>query len=368
MQKLLIFKNAAKNIKKAEFLAPSYIYLPITRKINNPISINEKVLKGQYLNELNYSSVSGKIVGSKICYDLNKKVNALVILNDYKEQRIKRYKESKLDRLKRLTDKVLLSKLEKDNQNLILSCLNDRPYIYNNELLISDCYQDILDTLYLIKDNFNYKNIYIVVKDTESKSIEKFIKIIGSYPELKFITIPNVYPVNDTNYYSEMLKIDDYTILNFDELYKMFHIINHSYANTEKYVTINIDGKNPIVVNTKIGTSIKELLDNLKINYNNFNIFINGTVGGIKTNNIENIIVTNNLDSIIVTKSCVANSLKCINCGNCFKYCPKKIDPKRALTDKEYRKSVKDICIKCGLCNYICPSYIRLKENLEGDE
>ena len=366
MQKVFHFKNVINNIKKIEFLAPEFVYIPITKKVNNPISVNDKVQKGVYFNNSDFSSVSGKIIGSKICYNINKKFNSLVIKNDYKEQRIKKIKENKIDRIKRLVDSNLLLRLQSGCVNLVLCCFNDQPYTYNNEILIPLCYQDVLDILYLIKDGFGFKQVYIVVKDIQTKSIEKFMKVIGSYPELKFITIPNIYPVNGTDYYKNTLKIDNYCLLTFEELYDIYHIIKCCYSSTETYITINIDNKNPIVVKTKIGISVKELFDNIKINYDKLNIYVNGTIGGININNINDLIVTKDLHSIILTSSFIPSETKCLNCGNCYKYCPKHIDPKKAIFDKEYRKKAKETCIKCGLCNYICPSYIKLMEGIEG--
>ena len=368
MQKHFIFKNSYSNVKKFEFLAPKFVYLPITKKVNKPLKLNDKILKGEYLNDIDYSSVSGTIVGSKICNNFGRKTNCLVIANNYKEQRIKKFKESKKDRLLRLLDPNIKERLATNHQNLILTCFNDRPNTFNNELLIADCYQDILDILYLLKDIYKFNNIYILVKDIETKSIEKFTKIVGSYPELRFITIPNIYPINNTNYFKEALNIDDYTVVTFKEIYKMFHIINYSFGNVEEYITINIDDKNPIVVKTKIGTNIKELFDNIKVKYEGYNIYLNGPIGGICVTNLDNAIVTEKLDLISLTKKTLPLAEKCLNCGNCLRYCPQKIDPRLAITNKEYRLSIKDQCLKCGLCNYICPSYIRLKEKIEGDD
>ncbi len=367
MQKQFIFKNNHSNIKKLEFLSPKFVYLPITQKINKSLKINDKVLKGEYFNNNDYSSISGVIAGSKICNILGTKTNTIVIANNYKEQRIKRYKENKKERLLRLLDSNLKERLELKHQDLVLTCFNNYPYTYNNEMVIVEIYQDILDMLYLIKDMYGFKNIYILVKDIDAKIIEKFTKVVGSYPELNFVTIPNIYPISD-RYFKDVLKISDFMAISFNEIYKMLHIVNYSFGNTEKNITINIDGKNPIVVKTKIGVSIKELFDYIKIKFEGFNIYLNGPLGGININNIDNVIVTDKLDVITLTKNVLPEEQKCLNCGNCLKYCPKNIDPRLAMNDNNYRISIKDKCLKCGLCNYICPSYIRLKEIIEKED
>ena len=363
MRKIFMLSNNENiKIKKKEYLAPSYVFIPVNNKLIKKINLNDKVLKGEYFTNTDYSSVSGVLKGSKECKVLDKKVKTLAILNNFKEQRVRTRKSDIKNNLNNLLDKSIKNKLEEKHENLVLTCFMDDPTIYNIRYYIADNYHEILDTLDYLKKEYSFKNIYIIVKDTEKNSIEKFIKIIGNYPEIRFIAIPNVYPVYNTDYIENNLNIQDACILGFKELFQVFHIINHGSLYNEIYLTINIENKPSIVVKTKIGTLVTELLDNLKISYQDFNIYLNGFIKGFKIDNLNDLIISNDLESINITKKEKHIPLKCINCGNCFKYCPSKIDP-RCLTKED-----KDKCINCGLCNYICPCFIDLRSIVKEDK
>ena len=368
MRKMFILNNSSEQkIKKKEYLSPSYSFVPITSKLTKKININDIILKGEYLSKDNYSSVSGIVKGVIDCNTYDKKVKSIILQNNYKEQRFKNKKISNIDKLNEMLDTNILNKLNEKKENLILSCFSEEPYTYNIKYYIADNYRELLDTLDFLKKNYNFKNIYIIVKDTERNNIEKFIKIIGNYPEIKFITIPNIYPVNNTDYYEKHLNISDACVLNFKELYKVYYLLHHQNCYNEIYLTINLDDKISIVVKVKLGTSVKELLDYLKINYKDYQIYLNGFIGGKKINSVDNLIITDDLNSICLTKKELQLPLKCLNCGNCYKYCPMGIDPRRIMKDsKNNSKSPK--CLNCGLCNYICPAYINLRKIVRGDD
>ena len=347
-------------IKRKEYLAPSFIFIPITDKLSRAIRLGDKLLKGEYLTSKDYSSVSGIIKGKKTCAFLDKRIQTIVVENNFKEQRIRKKKSDFINNINRLVAKSVIEKLNQKKENLVLACFSEVINAFNIKYYISDNYHDLLDALDVIKTAFGFKKIYIVVKDFERHSIEKFIKIIGNYPEIKFVTIPNVYPVINTNYFENKLGINNSCILSFQEFYPIFHIINYGCHNNEVYITLNIGNKECIVVKTKVGTSVQELLTNLKINYNDFYIYINGCIGGYKINKIDDLIISKELESIFFTKEELPKPLKCVNCGVCYKFCPVNIDPRKKI-------SKTDKCIKCGLCSYICPSYIDLFSQNRGD-
>ena len=365
MRKIFTFHNNNNTkIKRLEYLSPSFVFIPITNKIAKAIKIEDKVLKGEYFNKTDYSTISGIIKGSKECKVINKRVKTIAIKNNFKEQRVKKNLK---DFYKEHLDINIINKLNKGKENLVFTCFIDEPSVYNVRYYIGDYSHELLDTLDFLKKEYNYKNIYIIINDQEKNSIEKFIKIIGNYPEIRFITIPNVYPVNNTDYVENNLNIKNSTVLSFYELYKIYYLINFRKMYEEIFLTINIDDKTSIVVKTKIGVLLEELLSNIKVKYQDYNIYLNGLISGKKVLSIKDEIVTDKLYSIYLTKKEKHIPLKCINCGNCYKYCPANINPKKVLEGK-LSKEEKNKCLNCGLCNYICPSFICLKEKIEEEE
>ncbi len=368
MRKIFILKNDHEpKITKKEYLAPSYIFIPIKQRLIKKVNINDKVLKGEFLSTSDYSSVSGIIKGSKVCKDITKNVNTLAILNDYKEQRVRKGRKNSINKLDEILDKNILNKLQKGQKNLVITCFADEPYNYNTRYYISENYHEILDAIDFIKSSYNFNKVYIIVKDNEKNSIEKFIKVIGNYPEISFITIPNVYPIKNTDYIEKFLNIKDACILSFMELYKIFHVVEFGVVNSETYITINMDDKSALVIKTKIGALVTELLNNLKINYQDYFIYLNGVIGGSRVKDLNNIIISDNLESICFTKKEVPIPQKCIKCGSCYRHCPKGIDPCKIINNKS-DKSNTSSCLDCGLCNYICPSFIDLRRAVREDK
>ena len=88
--------------------------------------------------------------------------------------------------------------------------------------------------------------------------------------------------------------------------------------------------KKSIIINTKLYVSLKELLNEfVKFNTNEYDIYLNGYIGGKKIDNLEDIIITRDINSIVINKKENILETKCINCGACIKVCPKNINVKR---------------------------------------
>lgn len=369
MQKQFILKDEINNsFLSKDYLSPDYIFMPLFGHIEG-IRQDDTVSKGQSLNKQVYSSVSGKVKGIKECQVLDRKVKCLAIQNNYKEKKIRLTKKLKKNLLLENLDNDLIDILNIDTKNLVLNTVSDESRIFNNSVIIDVYYQDILNALDILKDEFDYDNIFIIIKDTNRNNIDKFINIIGSFPEIKLITVPNVYPINNTSYINHLLNIDNSSIVKISDLYKIMYLFNHSIKCCEKYLTINYFD-NSFLINVKIGTMVSELFKYLNIELkSNYSYFINGLIGGTKIDNINDLIVSESLEAIYITESKPLKSYNCIKCGNCARYCPVNIDPKYI---KDHRNKVSqdylNKCIKCGLCNYVCPAYIDLRKIIEGSD
>ena len=79
--------------------------------------------------------------------------------------------------------------------------------------------------------------------------------------------------------------------------------------------------------------------------------------------NLNETIVTSNTTGVVVISNQKIPEKKCNSCGLCYKYCPVKVNPKKAMDIKQKSQ----ICLDCGLCSYICPSHINLRKFLRGE-
>jgi electron transport complex protein RnfC len=137
---------------------------------------------------------------------------------------------------------------------------------------------------------------------------------------------------------------------------------------TSKTLTfIKKDGTQKII-ETRIGTPIADILETYGETVNEFDrIILGGPMTGSAVYALEHP-VQPDTDSIIVVdrdKAAYASDYPCINCGECVRTCPAKIQVNmlvRFLEANQYEEAADSYdlysCIECGLCSYVCVSSI----------
>ena len=174
--------------------------------------------------------------------------------------------------------------------------------------------------------------------------------------------VPNYYLIEKKENYKNYIEepIESIFELDLNNFIKISEIVEKNKTITEKYITITGDGiKNPLVINAKIGSLIKNIIsEEIKYldGYNKLVFYYNGMMKGNVVTELNNVVVDEDFEGLIIAKDIQPIEEKCIKCGLCLKYCPLKICP------IDYYNAKKNIeCIKCGLCSYVCPSNINFK-------
>lgn len=350
-----------------DYLSPDYVYFNIDNIKEICVKDKECVLKGQLLFKNNkksiYSSVSGRIVGIK---KIAKENNYLVIENDYKEKSIKK-SVKKVINCK--TQDAFYKILEENNINisfikkdyLLLNVVDNEPYIVNNTMYFNKNLNNILEFLDFLKELFNYKKVFILIKNTETVILNKINELLGTYPDFKLALVPNLYLINRQEFYKECLETPVNNIFELDlkSFNEIEEVIEKNRILTEKYITISGDAiKNPLVIKVKKGTLVKNILDeNIELLKTNSEIeyYKNGLMKG-NVCDINTLIVDDNFEGLIITNKQDIKEHKCISCGLCSKYCPLNLNP----IEEGEKGLIK--CLNCGLCSYVCPSNINFKK------
>ena len=357
--------NILVSCELTNFYDPEKIYVPLygDRKIN------DYVYKNTFLN--NYIiSVSGKIINlSKVIYD-GSLINTLVIDNDYLEEvNTNNFKEvNTLDDLNYLLDKnnliKLKNKLNKGNyKNFVVTCIDEEACISTECTIMCNYYKEILDIIDKLSIMLNFKSVTVASKNTSSESIKNIKSNIGMYPNIRVKLVPDKYLISRKEFLTKYLNIDLETslVLNTKELFYLYNLFKFNVLNE---VVISVSGnalKKGVNLKVKIGVCLEEIIEKyLEILDSDYEIFVNGLIGGKKAN-ANNIIVTPYTTNFVINKKNTVKSLSCINCGACQKICPYNINTLKCL--KENLKSKK--CIGCGLCNYICPAILDIRGKVE---
>lgn len=391
------------------FLNPNNVFIPLI--IGTETNISVFVKKGDYVYKGNLlgksqgkfslpilASISGTVIGFEEKYYLNgKKVKCIVIKNDFKELALNKYSVvENINQIKKETFIELLKNnsivgmgganfptyikysTEQKIKTLIVNAVECEPYITADYVLIVEHAEEILECINAILKINGIDEAYIAIKKYNTKLINAFNKYIGTYPNIKIHETLNIYPMgweknvveSVLNRTYDKLPIEIGVVVNnVSTIYAIYESIKYNKPLTSRIVTFTGEGfeiaKN---INVKIGTSVREVIEkNLKYKNKSELLFIAG--GPMMGNSIpsDDIIVTPNLNCVLVIpKNKELESINCLRCGLCMKYCPAKLTPvliKDNLNNSDKLKSYQvNRCIECGLCSFVCPSKINVRD------
>ena len=354
-----------------EFLNPENVYIPLN---NSQLKDVSYLYKDSYLDN-SIVSVSGFPIGFEDMLINGKKIKALKVNNDFKEN--KEFRKSK-PKIKTFQDLVQVLEFNHLNtikekimslpqiDNFIVSCFDEEIYEMNEFMCLVENYKEILKLIDDLKKVLALENAVLAIKNTNVKGIKKVKSVSGIYPDLKVMLLPDKYLMSNPFYLTDYLNIplDNTLILTTNEIYEISEILKGKSI-SEKYVTISGDAlKKSLIIKTKIGVSLKEIIHNfIKITVSEYVVYENGLLQGYKINDLDKVVITYNTRCIVINKLEDNMETECINCGACMKICPVNINVKKCYTQnlKSHR------CLGCGLCDYICPANLYLKEIVKGE-
>lgn len=350
----LIKLEQVKIIPKQEityFLNPDYIYIPLNKE-KLKVKQDEKINKAELITEHIYSPISG------IAYGL--KNNTLVIENDFKEWT--KHDECKMDItipniidvISKSNNKTLLNKFKSNKKfnNIIITAIDENPYVYNKIYLLKENINNILELINKLSIIYGSNNNYLVIKSNMAYVIDAFLDKFGTYPNISLSLVNDEYLISREENIKERLKINNsYLILDIEELITLSRLLTNKITTT-KLITISGDAiESSIVMRVKNYTLLSDVIDKyIKFITSDYDVIVNGVMTGFIIDNIKDFIITPDVMSITFMKKRKIITNKCIKCGKCISICPQNVN---ILTKKNIDK-----CIDCGLCSYICPSYI----------
>lgn len=377
--KLQTNTNLIYNGNISEFLDPDFVYVPIRKGFDILVKEGEDVLKGSPIMENNLnktlSPVSGRVVKIEKKNVDGQNGDCLVIENNFeeKEKTYRRRKEIKYEASEIISGlydyyfKYIASVLEsKKINNLIITSIEDEPYIANNEYIIYHYATEILDMIDILVKTFDIKRSAIAIKSSDTKNIEKYLSKLGTYPKISLSLIEDKYLLGKPFFLLEYLELNEMDTLVIDAktLYQMSNAIKYNKHSFETFITIaGPCVEKSEIVKVKLGTKISDVIKKtVKVKKGTNSYILNGLMTGVEVNPKDAVISQETKGIIIIPKE-ENNASPCNRCGLCFKVCPVKVNPKKVMDTKK----VSSNCIDCGLCTYICPCHINLRKFLRGE-
>lgn len=403
--------------KLNSFTRPERVYIPFI--ISNDTNIKPLIKKGDYIYKGQvlghrtgnfstpiFSSVSGTVLDfGEVTHHSGKKVNAVVIENDFKEQIDKSYKLRK--NIEKLDKQEFLDIIEKcgivgmggagfptyikyktDSKinTLIVNAVECEPYITADYAVFMEKCEDILETIDNIILINDIDEAIIAVKETNRELITKVYKYLGTYLRIKLYEVPNKYPMGWERTLIKEIKNITYDKLpiekgivvnNVSTIYAMSQALKYDKPIIERIITFTGEGiKKPQNILLKVGTKISDALNEVSGLKKNVTLIANGPMMGHLTD--EDLVVTPDLNCVLVLENKKeVKSKECLRCGRCSNFCPANLCPvliKDSIGNKEKLNNLHpELCVSCGLCSYVCPSKIDVrscvneaKEELKG--
>jgi len=143
-----------------------------------------------------------------------------------------------------------------------------------------------------------------------------------------------------------------------------------------KILTLITKDGNQRLIETVIGTPIRDILDTYGISINEEDrIIFGGPMAGSAVYSLDHPVLPDTDGIVVIDRSdaAYASDYPCINCGDCVRACPAEIQVHmlvRFLEAGHYEEAADNYdlfsCIECGLCSFVCVSkipifqYIRL--------
>lgn len=314
--------------------------------LTSPINGKIKLLKTKLIIENNYKEeIESNIIDESYTYTRSE------ILKIMNENNLKDFYSNKI-----LKDQYNIKKIN----TLIVSAIDDEPYVTSSMALINNNYIEILKSIDWLMHAFNIKECIIAISKKDSELKKKLSPYLNS--KIKIKEVVRIYPINLEDNLLKYINHKNKICVsnNIVTIYDIYNLLKYNHKTNDRIITF-ISDNIKTNIRVKIGTNIKDILEYLRVN--DENIIINGLMRGHILKKDE--VIDEKTNSIFVRKDNDFISKKCIKCAKCNDICPVKINPSFVLEGNLLNS---EKCISCGLCTYICPSRIDLLKKIRKDD
>ena len=276
---------------------------------------------------------------------------------------------------------------------VILNGAECEPYLTCDDRLIIERAHDIIKGLLLIMKALDVNRAVIAIESNKPKAIESIDGMLKSSKSADFVgknialkILPVKYPQGSEKQLIEAilgrrvppkgLPLDVGCVVhNAGTAIAISEAVYERKPLIERTVTITGDCiMEPLNLNVRIGTSVKELLDECGGTVKEVSkVIVGGPMMGIAQPTMEIPVIKGTTGILFLSedKARIFDEMACIRCGRCVDVCPMNLLPSMYVkfAKKERWQELDnyniDDCIECGACAYVCPSRIPLVQYIK---
>ncbi len=408
------YKNTAES-ETVMLPAPQKVVIPLKQHIGAPcepcVKVGDEVFVGSLIADSDkpfsaplHSSVSGTVKEFiEIRVSSGEMVKAIVIESDGKMEPIEAEPiniQSPDDIVKAARDAGLvglggagfpthikLAPAVKDEiDTLIINGAECEPYITSDYRTCIEDYDDLFNGLYLLKEQFGFKDIIIAVEANKPVAIKKLYEIASDRrDELNIVRLMKL----STRYPQGAEKMLVYTttgrkipagklpsdvgcvVMNITTVAALNKYIRTGMPLTAKRITVDGDGvEKPQNLMVPIGTPVKDIFEFCGGREDVQKILYGGPMMGVAIDSEDAVVLKQNNAILFFSNPSIKKSTPCIRCGRCANTCPMLLTPAAVNTavkggNNEALKTLNiNQCIECGCCSYVCPAGIPLTQQM----
>ena len=404
--------NHQKNTAELETVvmpAPDTVYIPMSQHIGAPcnptVKKGDTVFVGTLIGEPGgfvsapvHSSVSGTVSDVKDLTIGNGTLQKYVIINS--DGKMEKDPSLKPFSVKNHADLVEAAKQcglvglggagfpahiklspsgETKIDTLIINAAECEPYITSDYRECVESLKDVVEGVYLIKENLGIERAVIGVESNKPKAIELLMQVAADRRDkddsIKIMKLPSKYPQG-----AEKVIIYSATgrklpagklpsdvgciVMNITSVATLYRFITTGMPLVSKRITV--DGTavaEPKNLSVPIGTPIKEILNFAGVDAEQADrILMGGPMMGSPVVSADSVLEKRNNAILVMKDPKPQPQTACIRCGRCASACPMTLYPamvETALTLGNYEKLNSlniNYCMECGCCSYVCPA------------
>ena len=364
------------------------------------VKINDQILQYQVLAEdlehqfaaKIHSPVSGKVIAIDEHY--------ISLENDFQQQKITteiiEFQQLDLERFVQVLKDFGIAgiggaefptnikyKVEESKIKLLLiNGVECEPYLTSDYAVMRHETEKLLQTIAVLNQIFQPEEIVIGIEKQHKELKKHFEKSFKNHPNLaiRIHLLPNEYPqggelqfiksVTNTEIPKGSIPVNfGYLVSNVGTILAIYEALFNGIPTTERVITISGNAVNSIGnYRVKIGTPIRYILEELRIEAEDVDIVLGGPMMGKEVVDLDSPIKKGSGGLLLFKKQ--QKSIKnCIECGYCVDVCPQHLMPMQFVKGHQEDQNLLiqfnlDHCIECGACEYICPSNLPLMQSI----